>query len=93
MPFIDAIEIDDHILDKIESKHGVGFDEACEACYSDERHVRRGREGLYKVFSRNEAGRFLLVVLAPLGGGNWKLVTAREMTRQERRLYERSMGR
>ncbi len=92
MPRIDAIEIDDHILDKIESRHGVAWHEAEEACYSAQRHVRRGREGLYKVYSRAEAGRYLLVVLLELGDGVWKVVTAREMTEQEQRLYRRAMG-
>ena len=36
---------------KIESKHGISFTEVEEACLSDRRHIRRGREGLYKVFS------------------------------------------
>jgi uncharacterized DUF497 family protein len=89
---IDALEIDDHILDKIESRHGVPFDEVEEACYSQHRHVRRGRQGLHKVFSQTEAGRHLLVVLSDLGGGVWRVVTSREMTPQERRLYRRERG-
>lgn len=92
MPRIEAIEIDDHILEKIESRHGVAWQEAEEACYSELRHIRRGRGGLYKVFSRTEAGRYLLVVLVELGGGVWKVVTAREMTDQEQRLYRRATG-
>lgn len=70
---IDALEIDELILDKIEARHGVTFAEVQEACLADERHVRRGREGLYKVFSQTEAGRYLLVVLANYGGvcGKW----------------------
>lgn len=92
MPRIEAIEVDDHILDKIESRHGVLFHEVEEACYSDRRHVRRGREGLYKVFSQARAGRYVLVVLAELGGGVWRVVTAREMTDRERRLYRRQRG-
>jgi hypothetical protein len=47
MPRIEALEIDDHILDKIETRHGVAFVEVEEACLSWRRHVRRGREGLY----------------------------------------------
>jgi hypothetical protein len=85
---IESLEIDDHVLDKIEAKHGVTFDEVEEACVFD----RRGREGLYKVFSQTDAGRSLLVVLANLGGGNWRVVTAREMTTNERRLYRRTVG-
>ena len=86
---IEALEIDDHILEKIESRHSVPFHEVEESCYSPHRHVRRGREGLYKVFSQTEAGRHLLVVLVDRGGGVWRVVTAREMTDQERRLYRR----
>ena len=59
---IEALEIDDHLLDKIESRHGVLFREVEEACYSPHRHVRRGRTGLYKVFSQTEERRHLLVV-------------------------------
>lgn len=87
---IESLEIADHILEKIESKHGISFTEVEEACLWDRRHVRRGREGLYKVFSQTAAGRYILVVLANLGRGNWKIVTAREMTDAERRLYTRA---
>ena len=89
---IESLEIDDLILEKIELKHHISFTEVEEACLSDERHIRRGREGLYKVFSQTAAGRYVLVVLVNLGGGNWKIVTAREMTDSERRLYIRATG-
>ena len=46
MLYIESLEIDDHILDKIETKHGVTFGEVEEACLSDKRHIRRSREGL-----------------------------------------------
>jgi uncharacterized DUF497 family protein len=88
----DALEIDDHILDKIESAHGVPFHEVEEACYSPRRHVRRSRGGLYKVFSQSEAGRYLLVVLVDRTEGVWRVATARAMTDRERRLYRRQMG-
>lgn len=91
MLHIESLEIDDHILDKIESKHGVTSEELEEACQSDERHVRRSREGLYKFFSQTTAGRYTLVVLVNLGGGRWKVVTAREMTDSEKRLYSKEM--
>lgn len=88
---IESLEIDDHILEKIESKHHVSFTEVEEACLSDQRHLRRSREGLFKVFSQTAAGRYILVVLVNLGMGNWKIVTAREMTESERRLYTREV--
>mgnify|MGYP005869151453 CR=1 FL=1 len=89
---IESLEIDEHILDKVESKHSVSLEEVEQACLSEKRHVRRSREGLYKLFSQTDAGRYLLVVLVNLGGGNWKIVTAREMTDNERRLYSKASG-
>jgi hypothetical protein len=89
---IESLEIDDHVLDKIESKHGVTFEEVEEACLSERRHVRWSREGLYKLFSQTAAGRYILVVLVNLGRGCWKIVTAREMTDSERRLYSKTTG-
>jgi uncharacterized DUF497 family protein len=89
---IESLEIDDHILDKIESKHNISFEEVEEACQCERRHVRRSREALYKLFSQTMAGRYVLVVLANLGGGSWKIVTAREMTDNERRLYSKAIG-
>ena len=92
MLYIESLEIDDQMLDKIESKHGIIFSEVEEACISDKRHVRKGKEGLYKLFSQTDAGRYILVVLLNLGDSNWKVVTAREMTDSERKLYKKSIG-
>ena len=89
---IETLEVDDYILDKIESKHHISMVEIEESCLADERHIRRGREGLYKVFSQTSSGRYILVVLADLGIGNWKIVTARQMTDSERRLYSKVVG-
>ena len=89
---IDFLGIDDHILDKIESKHSVTYFEVEEACLSPQRHVRRGRQGLYKLFGRTEGGRYLLVVLVNVEGNDWKIVTARQMTGNEVRLYNRAVG-
>lgn len=89
---IESLQIDDRILDKIEAKHGITLDEVEGACLSEKRHVRRSREGLYKLFSQTVAGRYILVVLVNLGRGSWKLVTAREMTTKERRLYNKATG-
>ena len=89
---IEALEIDDDILDKIERKHSVRFSEVEEACYSERPHVRRGREGLYQLFGRTAAGRYVFVVLAYKGNGVWRIATAREMNERERRLYQQHGG-
>lgn len=92
MLLIESLEIDDHILDKIESKHNVVFSEIEEACQSAHRHIRKSKDGLYKIFSQTEAGRYILVVLVNQGSGNWKIVTGREMIDSEKQLYKRSIG-
>ena len=89
---IESLEVDDHILDKIEAKHSITLGEVEEACLSEKRHVRRSREGLYKLFSQTAARRYILVVLVNLGRGSWKIVTSREMTSNERRLYNKTIG-
>ena len=61
-----------------------------EACFSEERTLRRTREGLFSVLSRTDSGRYLLVVLAPQGGGIWKVVTARSMTDREKHAFGRA---
>lgn len=89
---IESLEIDDHILEKIERNHNVRFEEVEEVCLSEQRHVRRGRESLYKVFGQTASGRYVLAVLAHKGGGDWQVVTARAMTDNEKRLYKKAIG-
>ncbi|MBI3925493.1 MAG: BrnT family toxin [Armatimonadetes bacterium] len=89
---IEALEIDDKILDKLETKHGVTLEEVEEACYCARRHVRRGRDGRYKVFSQADAGRYLFIVLVPSSEGVWRIVTARDMVDRERELYQEHRG-
>jgi len=89
---IESLEIDDHILEKVECNHNVRFEEVEDVCLSEQRHVRRGKEGLYKVFGRTAAGRYVLVVLTYKGGGDWKVATARPMTDTEKRLYKKVIG-
>lgn len=88
MLYLNAIEIDDHILEKIESKHGVSLTEVEEICMSEKSQVRKGKYGLHKVFGQTQAGRYLLAVLVDKGYGVWRIVTAREMTKDEKRLYK-----
>ena len=92
MLYIESLEIDDHVLEKIESKHALTFEEIEQTCQSETRHVRRRKEGLYKLFGQTESGRYILTVLVNMGKGSWKIVTAREMTDNERRLYNNERG-
>lgn len=88
---LDDVDIDVHILDKIESKHGVSFKEVEEVCYG-RHHDRRGPGQVYRLFGQTEAGRYLLVVVASRGQGVWKVVTARDMVASEPGLYLRHRG-
>ena len=69
-------------------RHGVSPEEAEQACFSRPK-VRRGRCGRYLVLGRTAGGRYLLVVVARLGGGDGRVITARDMDSRERALYGR----
>jgi len=52
------------------------------------RHRQTGRISIYAL-GRTDAGRYLFVVLSPLGRGRARCVTAREMDTRTRRFYDR----
>ena len=85
---IDAIRIEPHILEKIEAKHGVLFEEVEEACFSHHKHIRRVRRDVVLVLGRSAHGRHLAVLLAR-GAKEFWVVSARDMNLSERRLYGR----
>jgi uncharacterized protein len=89
MIYISSLEIEDHIEEKIESKHGVTFEEAREACFSEKAFLRRSRLELYMLYGLTDAGRYLIVILVKLGNGRWRIATARGMTVDEKREYLR----
>lgn len=72
----------DHLL-----LHQVAPDEAEEAC-TNRPHVRRTRQGRLLVYGQTDVGRYLLVVVQPLGRGIARVITARDMTAKEKRFYQ-----
>ena len=88
---IDDVNIDEHIEAKLWRKHGVSFDEVIEVLESRP-HLRRSRGGLVKAFGRTSSGRRLIVVLAEREIDKWFVVTGRDMTGSEIRLYRRHGG-
>jgi len=92
MLYLESLSIDDHILEKIESKHKILYGDIEEVCFSETFHVRKGRDGLYKMFGKTLAGRHILIVLVNKGSGEWKIATARAMTEKEKRLYKKVVG-
>ena len=76
------------VREKLYAKHGVEESEVHEALFGHS-HVRRGHAGLHQVYGRTDAGRYLFILVRDLGAGRVRVVTARDMTMQERRRYGR----
>ena len=70
------------------AQHGISPEEVEQACFSKSK-VRRGRCGRYIVLGRTAGGRHLLVVMAYLGSGEGRVITARDMDPKERALFRR----
>ncbi|MEM2002099.1 MAG: BrnT family toxin [Candidatus Methanomethylicaceae archaeon] len=73
------------------AEHQVEPSEVEELIFQDAPHYRRGRsKRLYQVYGQTAAGRYLFVILRYLGRHRGRVVTARPMTRAERRLYQQA---
>ena len=85
----------DDILEKIETKHQVEQAEVREV-FADKpqfRRVERGHrpgEYVYSAAGQTDAGRYLIAFFVWKKDGRALLLSARDMTRTERRKYERS---
>jgi len=77
-------ESEDHI-----ARHGVTPEEVQEALYTRPRWITSGRSETTLVFAVTDAGRYLLVVIAPAFDGGVYVVTARDLTDSERRTFRR----
>lgn len=78
-------ESEAHIWDR----HKVHPGEVEDVVHCRPRYVTPGREDTEEVYGRTIAGRHLLVVLTGALDGRDYVVTARDMTDTERRLYQR----
>ena len=77
-------ESEDHI-----ARHGVAPEEVQEALYTRPRWIAPGRSATTLVFAVTDAGRYLLVVIAPALDGGVYVITARDLTDSERRTFRR----
>ena|SRR5579862_7595022 len=85
------------ILEKIEERHGIDFSEVDEL-FVRKHLVLRGPldqygERRYTSLGQAAAGRYLLVIYTIPEPGLAKVITAREMMPQERRLYLKNPSR
>lgn len=82
------------IIEKLEVKHGVEIEEVEEvfelgpAYYRGPRGKRPG-EDLYKAYGQTAAGRYLFVVFIYKLNRKALILSARDMTDAERRLYRK----
>jgi len=78
---IEALWVDDEVLDKIEVKHGLQFMDIEEALvYSKERCFHKVGGGQIRALLKTSSGRYVVVFLSPFEKGDWKVNSAREMT-------------
>jgi uncharacterized protein len=70
---------DDHI-----ARHNVSLDEVDQVVFGRP-YWRRVRDGRFILLGQTVGGRYLAVVVAPRGNGNFALVTARDASLEERR--------
>ena len=84
---IDWLEWDEDTIEHL-AQHGVTIEEVYEVC--DGRHkVKKVKYGRHGVLGQTESGRYLTVILERLLGNTFQVVTARDMSKSERRLYRR----
>jgi uncharacterized DUF497 family protein len=84
---INSSHWDEETAEHLRSKHRVSPQEAEQVVFSRTKAVFRARDGRYLILGRTDAGRYLLVVVENLHKGACDLVTARDMTKKERRRY------
>jgi len=87
LPRVEGFHWPPGIEDKIHARHGLEPEEVEEGFFYRGSRVRRVGER-YLLFSRTQAGRYIVVVYVQTGRIA-TVITARGMTPQERRLFRR----
>lgn len=84
----------ENIVRKLEEKHAVEQTEVVEV-FAAKPHIRfaekglRRNEDLYAAFGQTEAGRYLIVYFIHKQDNQALIISARDMTSAERKLYEK----
>lgn len=73
------------------AQHRVIPQEVEESCFNEPLIMRRGRNK-YIVYGRSDSGRYLFIVVVCKDRGRGRVITARDMTKSERRLYNIKRG-
>ena len=85
MPWIRGFLWDDENVEHI-GRHGVSPDEV-EEVLSGNPLVLRGRDGRHLAYGPSLGGRYLFAVYVSRRGAGARVLTARDMTEKEKRLY------
>jgi len=86
------LKISKKVADKIWKKHQVSTAEAKEVIFNQDYHIRKAGKSLYLVFGTTYAGRYLFMVVKKLSNRIGRLITARDMEKNEKRLYQKVRG-
>ena len=90
---INRVIVSPEVAEKIERKHNVQDWEAQEIFFNEDAflYTRRSQRvrGRYLAYGRTYTGRYFAVAYVHQRSGVAKVVSARDMTSQERRQYER----
>ena len=87
---LEEFEWDDINLEH-NSRHEVTFQEVEEAC-DNIPFVLRSKENRYLVYGQSDSGRYILTIISYRGRGVVRVITARDMTESEKKLYHRKRG-
>ena len=71
--------------------HTVTPREAEQVCFSKNLLLKRGKNR-YAVLGRTQAGRYLFVIVVFQGRSQARVITARDMGKTEKRLYQKKGG-
>jgi len=94
--YVDYLIWDDWNIEHV-AQHNVTPEEVQRICYTGRSLVRRAgttRYGLwrYHVYGQSENGRYLFIVLDQEAEGTFYVVTARDMSPREKRLFRKNAG-
>jgi len=82
--------ISDYVADKIITKHKISVSEVEDSIRQSICYARKGRgEELYEILTHSSLGNYLFIVIKNIKGIQYKLITARPMSKDERKYYEK----
>ena len=70
------------------ARHNITVNEAEAAVFAPRTRLRKGRGAeIYYLFGSTEAGRYLFIVLVEIGSHSARVITARDMSKNEKKWY------